>query len=514
MVDAESAYRFCPVQVADLWSQCFIWFDEHGVTGVCVDERLTFGGAFAPNRFERISTLVAAYAQTLHDSFDAAQPPPTAVARWSAERAARQRLGLIPSGAGQLLPRWLQVYIDDFSGVALDDAVVTPPEVAHIVIDPQRTASEGGVPAVPSTRVYVHAQLTVMALLEVGLSASPGKVVAGDPVVALGFLISRASHRITCPSLKRESMLEDMREQLGMAESSLSVDRVRAERLTGRLCNLSQIFPELKAYIHGGYRVSQATWAVGGRRRKPPRLALKAGSEAYDDWVDCLDIAIQLIDENVGVDIAPELVFPATTHPGTALVTTDASGVDGYGGYVFFGDDPFTVWLVSEEWEPGIIAAFERASATGGAVPGGGPSFSMPAGELFGAVATLAAAEEARGRRAEQAIFIGDCDPAVFALNSGASPVAQIREVLGVVRGRQALAISVPREANVDADRLSHPSQYEEVRASAQAAQLTARRARVGESLLAVARRAADIGVRPSQRTRGPAPQAHRPSAA
>eukprot|EP00965_Chrysotila_dentata_P020928 693278-Pleurochrysis_carterae.AAC.1 len=38
---------------------------------------MSFGGAFAPNRFERISTLVAAWVRRKHSAFDTAQPPPT-----------------------------------------------------------------------------------------------------------------------------------------------------------------------------------------------------------------------------------------------------------------------------------------------------------------------------------------------------------------------------------------------------------------------------------------------------
>ena len=53
-------------------------------------------------------------------------------------------------------------FIDDFTGVALNDAVPTPPEVSHIVIDPRTSTSAGAAPAQPGTRVYVHAQLTVL----------------------------------------------------------------------------------------------------------------------------------------------------------------------------------------------------------------------------------------------------------------------------------------------------------------------------------------------------------------
>eukprot|EP00965_Chrysotila_dentata_P129464 4279544-Pleurochrysis_carterae.AAC.1 len=44
--------------------------------------------------------------------------------RWAARRAEHQIAGEIPEGAAQLAPRYLQVYIDDFTGAALDDEVV------------------------------------------------------------------------------------------------------------------------------------------------------------------------------------------------------------------------------------------------------------------------------------------------------------------------------------------------------------------------------------------------------
>eukprot|EP00965_Chrysotila_dentata_P146594 4840485-Pleurochrysis_carterae.AAC.1 len=67
-----------------------------------------FGGAFAPNRFERISTLVAAWVQHKQKAFDERHPYPPAAARWAARRAEVQRHNGIPSGAAQLAPRYLQ----------------------------------------------------------------------------------------------------------------------------------------------------------------------------------------------------------------------------------------------------------------------------------------------------------------------------------------------------------------------------------------------------------------------
>eukprot|EP00965_Chrysotila_dentata_P061156 2026161-Pleurochrysis_carterae.AAC.1 len=135
-----------------------------------------FGGVFAPNRFERVSTLVlAAWVQRKQRRFDEQQPYPPAVARWAERRAERQRAGGIPGGAAQLAPRYLQVYIDDFTGAALADTVVPPSEVTGVAIDPMHTRAGGGEPVPPSARAHVHAQLAVLGLAELGLHAAPAK---------------------------------------------------------------------------------------------------------------------------------------------------------------------------------------------------------------------------------------------------------------------------------------------------------------------------------------------------
>eukprot|EP00965_Chrysotila_dentata_P045122 1498898-Pleurochrysis_carterae.AAC.2 len=79
-VDDESAYKFCPLQRAEWWLQCFVWWVGDGSrAGIVVDMMwLGFGGAYAPNRFELVSTLVAASIQEAQRKFAAAQPPPTA----------------------------------------------------------------------------------------------------------------------------------------------------------------------------------------------------------------------------------------------------------------------------------------------------------------------------------------------------------------------------------------------------------------------------------------------------
>ena len=495
VVDAESAYRFCPVQQADLWTQCFIWWGDDGAAGVCVDRRLGFGGAFAPNRFERISTLVAAHVAARQAAFDDTQPTPPSVARWAAERRARQERGELVAGSEQRRPSHRQVYIDDLTGSALTYTVRPPPEVADIVIDPAQVTSEGGVPAHPSSCAYVHAQLAVLGLRDFGLSAAPGKVVVGDPVVGLGFRVSRAARRIDLAPLKRESMLADISKQRAAAAERLRVDRAPAERLVGRCCNISQVFPELKASLHGGYAVTQATWEAGGRRRRLPQLQLASGGVALVEWLALLDVASSLVDANDGVELAPARAFAGRDEPGTLTITTDASGVDGVGGYAFDAGDPGTVWLVSAEWPPDVLAALHAAAAEGDRTAKAAWGMSMPAAELFGTLAVAAAVTEARGWAPSAVVAIGDCDPAAGAINAGTSGNPQMRALLRGSGAAQWLAVSVPREANVDADRLSHPALLAAVRRDAEAAGLAVREAAVTERSWTALRRALALGV-------------------
>ena len=76
---------------------------------------------------------------------------------------------------------------------------------------------------------------------------------------------------------------------------------------------------------------------------------------------------------------------------------------------------------------------------------------------------------------------VGDCAPAARALNLGASGSAQMRVLLRAACNttRHWLGVAVPREWNLDADRLSHPTLYDEVEAEASAAGLHPERATV-----------------------------------
>ena len=84
--------------------------------------------------------------------------------------------------------------------------------------------------------------------------------------------------------------------------------------------------------------------------RAPDTQRLRAGSLAHSEWKELLEVADDLLTHNEGIPLAPRRAFPSPNE-GAILSTTDASGDDGFGGYVFVpGGDPSEVWVVSEPW--------------------------------------------------------------------------------------------------------------------------------------------------------------------
>ena len=279
-VDATCAYSFVHVQRAHLWQQCYLWRNpETGEPGVCVYRRLGFGGSFGPNRYQRISSVIGSWARERQRTFDLDYPPPQHIRGWIAEREEAQRAGRLEAGAGQAAPSYLQNYIDDALGVALDDPVPTPSHLAHISIDPEHTAAAGGVFPRGDARVLVHVRFLIHAMERAGLAAAPDNVIVGTPITALGFRLCKRSRLLSVPPLKRAAMIQELETLREATLATATVDRKAAERLLGRLINIAQVLPELKPFLRGGYRATSAAWA---RRRgyHPHQLThLARGSE-------------------------------------------------------------------------------------------------------------------------------------------------------------------------------------------------------------------------------------------
>eukprot|EP00965_Chrysotila_dentata_P166367 5492517-Pleurochrysis_carterae.AAC.1 len=307
--------------------------------------------------------------------------------------------------------------------------------------------------------------------------------------------VGRDEGRLRCPGGKRDLLLAAMAELQDELAGNTPVPWRQARSVVGKLANLAQALPELKLVLRGGYAVSRpaSAEAAGGGRQLDEWLHLKKGGRATREWQLMLDVATDLVTANEGVPLAPQHTFAGIEDEGCVVVTTDASGKDGVGGYGFRrepGDDTDTAWLVSEAWPTDAREALRRGAATaaervqerrrvGSETL---PVLSMPAAELFGSWAVAEAINaESRTASAVAVIAVGDCDPAAAALNSASSGAAAMRELLRGARllVSQWLAVSVPRKANGDADRLSHPHLAGAVSADAEAAGWRVARARI-----------------------------------
>jgi hypothetical protein len=138
------------------------------------------------------------------------------------------------------------------------------------------------------------------------------------------------------------------------------------ERLVGRLCHQSQVFPEIGAHLHGGYRIAYVR-ARGGSRPILRVVSLSPGSDARAELLGLLTVATDALAESLGVAFAPSLSFPAPDDPGTLVVTSDASvdidgGDAGPGGYSFHPAFPYSVFITFAPWPPDIALALAEAA--------------------------------------------------------------------------------------------------------------------------------------------------------
>jgi hypothetical protein len=185
----------------------------------------------------------------------------------------------------------------------------------------------------------------ISCLREAGLEAAEQKTLLGDPVIGLGIRVRVADRVMDIPDGKRADLLNSMAKAQAMATAQPPmVDIDDAQRIVGRLGNLSQVEPDLVLNMHGGHTVVGGVWAWRAAHGKAGTMRMRAGSDACSGWQNTLQTATRLVEANKGVALAARGAFPLHTDPGTALSVTDASGWDGVGGYVFCADAPGTVW--------------------------------------------------------------------------------------------------------------------------------------------------------------------------
>jgi len=241
------------------------------------------------------------------------------------------------------------------------------------------------------------------------------------------------------------------------------------------------VLPELLVHMRAGFSAANASRpGRGGRGKvKCAVVPLGAGSRLHTGLLALLPHAIHVVERNEGVPLAPRDAFAGMDEQGTLTLTSDASGHDGFGGYAFLSASPLEPMVLSEAWPEDIVAALAEAKRRPAERTAGAPALSMPAAELFTgwALAEAVVGAAALDGASAAVIAVGDCEPAAAALNAASSPTPQIDRLLAGARAltRQWLGVAVPREWNLDADRLSHPSQLEAVLADARAAGLRPR---------------------------------------
>lgn len=484
--DLSAAFRYAPIQLRDWWQHVFLWLSPEGRAVWIVDAHGAFGGAYMPQRFERLTNLGVALARAEQDEFDASHPYPPGVRAWLREREALQAAGQLPPGHQQLRPAYIHVYLDDTAGAALNDIVPVPPHLAHIGLGELATSTLGGVPSPTGSRAAVHLRIAISAFERLGFLIEVSKTECGTAIVNLGFRVRADARRIDCPLPKRRILLRDVRQLRSDIDSGSALDQCGVERLTGRLANMSHVLPELSSSLVGGYAVASARQSrragaprSSRRRRRVGLVRLRRGGRCESALREMCDVAEHLLEDNLGIALAAACSFRDIGSPGTLTTVTDASGEDGIGGYAFHPDFPGVVWLLADAWPPDVLAALAQAASTRSSrcsAPSGTPACSMPLAELFGPIALASAVAEYAP--VEAVISVVDCAPAAAVLSAATSCGAQLRSLVGVARRsiRQWLAAAVPRDRNVDADTLSHPSRWEEVASVAEAGGLAVRR--------------------------------------
>ena len=210
----------------------------------------------------------------------------------------------------------------------------------------------------------------------------------------------------------------------------------------------------------------------------------------HDGLSKLLPHAIDLLERNEGVPLATRACFAAPDDPGVLLVISDASGHDGCGGWAHLGTADRAPVVVSDYWPAWAREALRQFKLPAAERAPGAPLLSMPAAELF---TTWAVAEAAASAKPFTAVIaVGDCDPAADALDAASSATPQMGALLSHARERakQWLGVSVPREWNLDADRLSHPSLADAVLEDARNAGLSPTRAHIPDRCWRALRRA------------------------
>ena len=485
-VDGEKAFRFLPDQRAEWWMQCFVWLLAPGQVapkpsagvwaarragqperrfGFLIDTRGDFGGGHNPSRYQRVANLKTAVARARHKEFDDAHPLPPCAAVVRGKRQALVAAGLLPAEPGQVEPRDMQAYLDDDAGSALNDITGVPPELAHVALDFSAMLPHRGAPSRLDSRVANHCRIVIVTNLDFGFFVSP-KTQCGDPVLSLGLLVGVRLDRLSIPGYKIGVIVDQALALRDQASRLSTVMRDEIEQCIGRLVHVSQVALDIFPSLHPGYRAAASHRAV---------VTLDVGLR--QELIGMLDEAVRLLQTDPGLPLIHACRVPSTGDPSMLVVHTDASRAnvdDGFGGWAFNPSDAGQLFVCAVAWpnwlRPAMAASAARERDRSSASSG---RFSMPAAELFGALAVGAAIRAALPPGLVTVVLgVTDCKPACYAVQGSRSSSAAMRPLLQAMRaddGTRWLSIWVPRDENSDADVASHPSLRNSLVAAARA---------------------------------------------
>ena len=243
----------------------------------------------------------------------------------------------------------------------------------------------------------------------------------GTSVIALGLQPDVSRDTVSCPEAKRRLLLEQMSSMVStLEEGDRCLERKSVERLTGRLSNLAQLFPEINTHISHAYAISNARYSAGNRSFliNNVQVGPKSQRQRRAGLLNLFRTASDALEDNSGVALALEAAFSAPNTPGVLTVTSDVSGDTvggdaGAGGFSFHLSLPRTVFVTSELW-PSDMAAALAESARQPSERSNLPRLSMPAAELFTVWACAGAALQCGNLHFAMSaiISVGDCLPA------------------------------------------------------------------------------------------------------
>lgn len=523
-VDLSSAYQWVVMQFADTWMLGFVWYCRSlGRLQFYIYVCLSFGGRVFVSRFERIGLPHVAYIQQLQGEFLRAQNIPAVLAEGMADRRQLQSEGLLDAEPSQALPTYIQEYIDDIGGTAPDFPVSYDVQWCveflkrwapdadpltfwqSIPYGEELTRAFGGEPPAADSCVVAFVRIAIVVLNASLGSVSVGKTMAGTVVAELGILMDSVAETLSCPVVKRAAMRADCVAFAETARAGQPLDRATTATLVGRAVNMSQIWPSLLPLLHGGYAVANARKAARGRASDRPLLSkvrLKPGGARAASYLAFLDELLRLLDADASAAMAPSFSFDGPESYRVWVATHDASGNDGVGGYLLSAAAPGHVWLLSHRWPEKILAALAVGALPRAERPDDALMLSTPVAEAAGGWLLCAAASRHSPAPppCDGVISIGDCQPAVFVTRRGSAAHPAMRAV-AVEQRRvclQWLGVHVPRELNLDADRLSHPDQLQDIVAEAEEAGFTVHVLQPSTQLMdfvaALARPAAEVG--------------------